>query len=110
MGIYDDDYGTPEEQAANKRKIDDMLRAELDADGNEFEGMTPRELRNLIRTTQADLRKAVTDRAALLSAMKSVARQAERSDSGLLRVEILDIMRNIELTALKTISEVEGKG
>ena len=110
MGIYDDDYGTPEEQAANKRKIDDMLRAELNTDGNEFEGMTPRELRNLIRTTQADLRKAVTDRAALLSAMKSVARQAAHSLSGLDRVQLLAILRNIELTALNTISEVEGKG
>jgi hypothetical protein len=41
-------------------------------DGNEFEGMTPRDLRNLLRSLQADLRKAVEHRAKLREALKAV--------------------------------------
>ena len=96
MGIYDDDYGTPEEQAANKRKIDDMLRAELDADGNEFEGMTPRELRNLIRTLQADLRKAVTDRAKLIAVVKSAIEDTNGSNVQYLSKRFEDALREVE--------------
>ena len=96
MGIYDDDYGTPEEQAANKRKIDDMLRAELDADGNEFEGMTPRELRNLIRTLQADLRKAVTDRAKLIAVVKSAIEDTNDSNVQYLSERFEGVLREVE--------------
>ena len=59
---------------------------------------------------EADLRKAVTDRSVLMTAMWSIARQADHSMCGLDPVPLLAILRNIELTALNTISEVEGKG
>lgn len=63
-----------------------------------------------VQILRADLRKAVTDRSVLMTAMWSIARQADHSPSGLEPVQLLAILRNIELTALNTISEVEGKG
>jgi len=43
-----------------------------DGDKNEFEGMTPRELRNLVRSLQDDLRRAVEDRAKLLEVCREL--------------------------------------
>ncbi len=39
---------------------------------SEFDGLTQRELRNVIRTTQEDLRRAVTDRRKLLAVVDAI--------------------------------------
>lgn len=63
-----------------------------------------------VQILRADLRKAVTDRSVLMTAMWSIARQADHSLSGLDLVQLLAILRNIEVMAVDTIIEVEGKG
>ena len=108
MGVYDDDYGTPDEQAANKRKIANLLRAEADDDGNEFEGLTPRELRNTIRALQEDLKRAVEDRGKLRYAVQRVNRATALALCHTEPTVLLSIITSIANGTAEVLAEVEG--